>query len=196
MKKKTEAAFTDDGMKVKRGADVGIVRCCPLSVAKDGEGFRRGHVLEVKWKCADGKEELSFLFVGRDGKSVFSPSGSRDYVWRIQEAEMKSPYSEFDPVLDGWRLASALVGVGKRGWDDAAAEILPVAQRFIEERFDFEYLDLPIGRKPTLSEYAFLSGNPERAVGVTAFPFLLPYLVSRLAQPDPQPAPAKCVHRI
>lgn len=187
MKKGIEAAMTDDGMEVARGKDRGVLRYCRL-VAGTSVRPIRGHVLKADWTFADGKEDSSFLFVDGEGKGVFSPTGGRDSAWRIVEAGAARPYAqETDILLDPFHVASALAGGGRPGSQAAAAAILPVAERFIRERFDQDYLDLPIGRPATLSEYPFLADNPERAVGVTAFPFLLPYLVSGLAKSDPSP---------
>lgn len=194
MKTKTEAAFSDAGMDVVRGKTKGKFRCLPVSM-RSGERSLRGHALEAVWRTAAGKEDSAFFFLDGSGRGVLSPSGGMDWLWRIDEALAKKPYSECDPVIDGWRIASALAGPGETGWDSAAAAMLPVVEKFIERRFDLDYLELPIGRKMTASEYAFLRGNPERAVGLTAFPFLLPYLVSGLAKPDPSPA-AKIVASI
>lgn len=194
MNKKTERAFGDFGMEITRGEDMGCLRCGPLMLSNNGRTIR-GHVLEVRWALAGGKYDSAFFFLDESGKGTLSPSGGIDRLWRIDQAMDKKPYSEADPIIDAWRIASALAGVGTNGWADAAAEILPVAERFVESRFDPEYLNLPVGRKLTASEYAFVVGKPERAVGITAFPFLLPYLVSGLAKPDPSSA-AKIVESI
>lgn len=184
MKTNSEAAFTDAGMEIVRGRAKGTFRCFRLTVSGGGRSVR-GHVLEAVW---NGGTESAFFFLDDSGRAVLSPSGGKGRLQRIDEALAKKPYSECDPTIDGWRIASALAGPGEPGWDSAAAAMLPVVERFIARRFDRDFLELPLGRSVTASEYAFLRGNPERAVAVTGFPFLLPYLVSGLAKPDPAPA--------
>lgn len=184
MKTNSEAAHTDAGMEIVRGRAKGTFRCFRLTVSGGGRAVR-GHALEAVW---NGGTESAFFFLDDSGRAVLSPSGGKGRLQRIDGALAKKPYSECDPTIDGWRIASALAGPGEPGWDSAAAAMLPTVEQFIERRFDQDYLELPLGRKPTASEYAFLQGNPERAVAVTAFPFLLPYLVSGLAKPDPSPA--------
>lgn len=187
MKKETVAAMTDDGMELARGNENCILRYCPLHAGTSSAPIR-GHAMKVDWTCVNGNEDSSVLFVDAKGKGGFSPSGGRDSAWRIVEAGSVRPYApETDIVLDPFHVASALAGAGKPGSLAAAAEILPLAERFINERFDPDYLDLTIGRRPTLSEYPFLADNPERAVGITAFPFLLPYLVAGLSKSDTSP---------
>jgi hypothetical protein len=189
------AAYSDDGLTVKRGNDSGNVRCCPVSAKGRGGESYRGHVLEAKWTSPDGRTNSSSLFVPREGRALFSPGDAFGLADRVNWCADKKPYSPHDPLVDAWRISSALAGVGNKGWEDVAATILPVAEKFVSERFDAELLELPIGRRPTLSEYAFLSENPERSVAVTALPFLLPYLVSGLAKSDSIPA-ANLLHSV
>lgn len=187
MKMEIVAAMTDHGMELVRGNDCGVLRYCLLHAGTSSAPIR-GHALKVDWTCEDGKENSSFLFVDAKGKGVFSPSGGRDTAWRIVETGLVRPYApESDIILDPFHAASALSGAGKPGALAAATAILPVAECFIRERFDPDYLDLPIGRRPTLSEYPFLADNPERAVGITALPFLLPYLAAGMSKSDMSP---------
>lgn len=187
MKDKTAAAFTDEGMLVARGKDRGTLRCCRLAIRGKGRKMD-GWVLDFRWDPVAGKDYSAFFYLDASGRGALSASGGCDYGWRIEEAFAKKPYSESDPVLDSWRIASALAGPGEPGWDSAAAAMLPVVEKFIERRFDQDCLELSVGRKMTASEYAFIRANPERAVAVTGLPFLLPYLVSGLAKPDPSTA--------
>ena len=189
------AAYSDNGLAIRRGEDSGNVRCCPCSSASRAGEPIRGHILQATWTKPDGRTESSFLFVPRQGRAAFSPDDTMALPERILSCAEKKPYSPYDPLLDPWRLSAALAGVGNKGWEDAAGAIMPVAERFIGERFDSELLELPIGRRPTLSEYAFLSESPERPVGITTLPFLLPYLVSGLAKSD-SGAVAELLHSV
>lgn len=181
MKKESGMAFPGADKEIRYWGGRGTLRHYPLPTA--GGGNRpSGHVLEARW------EESAFFYAGGAGRAVLSPSGDRDVRWRIGEAGEGKPFSETDPQLDPRTIAAALAGAAGESWESAASEILPAAERFLAERFDGKYLGLPIGRRPTAAEYAFVAGNPERMAAVSEFPFLLPYLTAGLARPDPGPA--------
>ncbi len=175
----TEMLFEDAGFPVlgDDGLEVGRVRLLTAVFP----GLPEGLLLEADW----GRDS-AFVFAA-PGLAAISRSGGRDYAYRLQIAAAKKPYSSADPWLDECVIADALSGPKYR---EAWYSVLrPVAERFLAEGFDPEFLNVPrLGRRPTGREYAFLAERgrrDERRCAVTAFPPLLAYLVAGLERRDP-----------